>query len=729
MMERDTQKRDTSQGPTQRVAKTDATRRRRISNVTLFCAIVLFVASASAQTTDSLHAVLLNPVVVTGTGTYHKANNSPVAVRVISAKELRDAHVTNLRDALSRLTSTITTQTNGMGTFVNFNGASDDYMLILENGKRVTGDDRWERMSISNIKRIEIFGGAASALYGSEAIAGVVNIITDDSQNRIDVSTSTKMLSRGRLNQEVNVDANVGKFSTRTTYSHRQADNWQVNHYQAFTEGDREVMKLTGRPMSTAFRSEHIGQQMDWRFNEQWSAYVRGNLYDYLTFRPRSATYFTQKKSTDAATGETTYSYTAKQTYTYDLHHQSYTYGGGTRWAPNARTHVYLDVYCDNFRSDYDYWQTATAEAYDETRKKTHYVNETLRGIFRLADWNKLSAGTEMVQESLTSQSDHIDGRSTQTYNLFAQDEVRALRWLEGVVGLRYTYNNYFGSSVTSNAGLFLHHSGFRLRAGYAGGYRTPTLSQLYATDQAKTAARYTLNNPSLNPERSNFWNVSMEYGNRWMTVNLSGFINEIRDMINHRTLTQAEVDGDASLAALYAEGWTTIRQRDNIDEATLRGISGHVKFLLPFGFTLSGGYTFTDSDAKTISLNKTTQRYETAHSPVDKSVRHVGNVMASWDKIWNQHHLNITLNGHQQGRRYSSTYGYAKGYGQWDINVRHSVTLRQFVIEPGLGVENIFNERDRAPWNSNYSTISPGRSALVSLVLKFSDASTDKTK
>ena len=689
----------------------------------------LLALSAAAGPADSLHVVSLNPVVVTGTGTYHKADNSPVAVRVISAKELRDAQVTNLQDALSRLTSNITTHTNGMGTFVNFNGVSDDYILILENGKRVSGDDRWERLSMANVKRIEIFSGAASALYGSDALAGVINVITDDSTDRVDASSRTQMRSKGRFEQDINVDATVGRFSSQTSYTHRQADNWQVNHYQAFSEGGREVLKLTGRPMSTAFRSENLSQQMEWQFDSRWSAYVRGNLYDNITLRPRTASYFTQKKTTDRATGETTYSYTSKQAYTYDLHHRSYSYGGGARWAPNARTHVYLDVYSDNFRSDYDYWQTADAEAYDETRKRTHYINETLRGIFRLSSWNKLSAGTEFVQESLTSQSDPVDGEHTQTYNIFAQDEVRIVRGLEGVVGLRYTYNDNFGSRLTPNAGLFYHTGGFRVRASYAAGYRTPTLSQLYATDQAKTAARYTLYNPSLEPEKNHFWNANVEYGNHWMHLSLSGFINKIRDMINYRTMTQAEVDGDARLTGLFNEGWTTIRQRDNTDKATLQGFSANVKFLLPQGFSIGGGYTFTDSEAETRTLNKTTQRYETTHTDVDKSVKHVGNVLASWDHSWNRHHLNVTMNGHLQGRRFSSTYGYADGYSQWDLNVKHSVSLRQFILEPGVGIENLFNMRDTAPWNSNYSTINPGRSFLVSLTLRFHDASGNTSK
>ena len=657
----------------------------------------------------------LNPVVITGTGTYRRADNSPVAVKVISAKELRDTHASTLEDALTRLTPNITTHTSGMGTFVNFNGVSDDYIVILENGKRVSGDDRWNRINLSNVRRIEIYSGAASALYGSDAIAGVINIITDESREPVAATSDTRLRSKGRLDQEVNVDVNAGLFSSHTSYAHHQADNWQVNHYQAFDEGGTEVLKLTGRPMSVAFRSDNIAEKMDFRINDQWSVYVRASYYDYTTARPQSATYFTQKR-----TSSPTFTYAPKQAYTYDLHHTSYLYGGGARWAPNSRTHVYLDVYSDNFVSKYDYWQTTEAEGQDETRKRTHYVNETLRGIFRLADWNKLSAGAEFVQESLNSQSDNIDFETTNTYNLFAQDELTIVRGLEAVVGARYTQNDNFGAAFTPNASLFYHLGGFRLRASYAGGYRTPTLSQLYATDQAKTTARYTLYNDKLKPEKNHFINLNAEYSNLWMSLSVSAFYNKIRDMINYRTLQQAEIDADAALTALRNDGWTTIRQRDNIDRARLCGVSASVKFILPYGFTLGAGYTFTDSEAETKSLDKTTQLYIVTTSPVDKSVRHVGNVLASWDKTWRDYHLNVTLNGHLQGERYSSTYGYADAFSQWDLMTRHTIALRHFTLEPGLGIENIFNKRDTSCWNSNFSTITPGRSAVFSLRMTY---------
>ena len=206
------------------------------------------------------------------------------------------------------------------------------------------------------------------------------------------------------------------------------------------------------------------------------------------------------------------------------------------------------------------------------------------------------------------------------------------------------------------------------------------------------------------------------------MSLSVSGFINRIRDMINYRTLSQQEIEASAALTQIYEEGWTTIRQRNNIDQATLRGVSTNVKFLLPYGFTIGGGYTLTRSYARSNTLNQSTQHVVFSESPVDKSVRDVGSVNASWDRGWGNYHLNVCLNGHMQGRRYSSTYGFADGYSQWDLSTRHTFYLKQIDLEPGLGVENIFNKRDTSYWNSNFSTINPGRSLYVSLTLKFHD-------
>ena len=219
-----------------------------------------------------------------------------------------------------------------------------------------------------------------------------------------------------------------------------------------------------------------------------------------------------------------------------------------------------------------------------------------------------------------------------------------------------------------------------------------------------------------------NSWNANLEYANKWFTLSVSGFLNNIRNMINYRTMTLAEIEASEKLTALYNEGWTTIRQRDNIDKATIKGISTNLKLLLPYGFSASAGYTFCDTKAKSVTLDKKTQQYKMSETPVDKSVKNVVNVSAAWDKSWGSYHLNTQINGHIQGKRYSNTYGYAPEYQQWDIVTRHTFSLKQFTITPGVGIDNIFNKRDTSYWNSNFSTINPGRSVILSVTLKFKD-------
>jgi outer membrane receptor for ferrienterochelin and colicins len=166
----------------------------------------------------------LAQVVVTGTGTHNKAQNAVVPVQVITSDELQRMHVTNLEDALKQLTSSVTTMTNGMGTTMMMNGLNEDYMLILENGKRLTGDDRYTRINMANVKRIEILSGASSALYGSEAIGGVINIITSapsttapsadiHPEGKVDVISSTSYTSKNRFTESIAVNAEKGQFS------------------------------------------------------------------------------------------------------------------------------------------------------------------------------------------------------------------------------------------------------------------------------------------------------------------------------------------------------------------------------------------------------------------------------------------------------------------------------------------------------------------------------------
>ena len=652
----------------------------------------------------------LGQVVITGTGTHRRMSNSPVPIQVITAKDLGNANVTSLEDALVKLTPNVTTMTNGMGTTLSLNGMNEDYMLLLENGKRLTGDDRYTRINIGSVKRIEILSGAASALYGSDAIGGVINIITDDAKNTVNVSNYTHYTSKGRFSENINADINSGKFSSYTSYQRREADNWQVN------ELDENGYK-TGRPMSTGFMSDNISQRFAYNATDRLSFYVRGNYYNYNTRRPETATYFKKGKKKDED-GKPIYEET--QAYTYNMLHDTYTYGAGAKYMINKSAYIDADFFVDNYTSKYDYFlKSGDFERGDkETRKKTRYYNATVKGIFKPNSWNKVSTGIEYINENFSSESDNISFKNMYTFALFAQDEITILRDLQAVVGVRYLYNENFKNYATPNVALMYKIDHFNFRASYATGYRAPTLSQLYATDEAKTASRYTIGNPNLKPEKSNFFSLNGEYTCSRFSITATGFYNDIKDMINYRVLSDEEIQ-QMGLGELH-EQFSTIRQRDNVDRSKIKGISVNANFYLGAGLTLGGGYIYTDTEAKTLEHDSKTNKDVVVITHVDKSVKNAANVHARWDHDWNNYHLNVNLSGHIQGERYSSTYGYAPKYQQWDLNTRHTFNLDAFILEPGIGIENIFNKRDDRPWNSNFSTINPGRAVYVSLAVKF---------
>lgn len=635
----------------------------------------------------------LGQVVVTGTGTHRRMTNSPVPIQVITAKDIENSGATSLEDALTKLSPNITTMTNGMGTFLNLNGMSQDYMIILENGHRLGGDERMARIGTGNIKRIEIQSGAASALYGSEAIGGVINIITDDSKNGIGASSYTHYTSHGRFTQTVDADVSQGRLSSYTTYQRKEADNWQVNNIDE--EGNK-----TGRPMSVGYRSDNLSQRFSYAVTDKLNLSVRGNYNDYETRRPESATYF-KKSGGD---------FKETQAYTYNMSHRTWLYGLSADYMISSAAYIEADFYSDNFRSSYKYFTKSGSflPGDEQVRKQTAYYDGTLKGIFKPNDMNKLSVGVEYINEQLDSESDNISSESMFTAAAFVQDELSLTDDIQAVAGVRYLYNGNFRSHATPNVSLMYKPGNFRFRAAWSAGYRAPTLSQIYATDQAKSTSRATVGNPDLKPEKSQSVSLNAEFSNQRLSVSVTGMVNNVTDMINYRVLSDAEISA-LGYDALHAD-FATIRQRSNIDEAHIKSLSANANVYVGAGFTLGGGYILTDS--KAISDGKET--------PVDKSVKHSGNVNARWDHNWGNYHMNVNLNGHIQSERWSSTYGYAPGYSQWDLNTTHTFYVEDFILEPGLGIENIFNERDTRPWNSNFSTVNPGRAVYVSLALKF---------
>ena len=175
----------------------------------------------------------LNEVVVTGTGTYHRLKDTPTPVEVLTAKDIERTGSATFEDALSALSPTISTK----GSYsIVMGGLRNKQVLILIDGKKLSGDvggdNDLERIDMSNVKRIEIVKGGASSLYGSEAMGGVINIITKTPANNVDFTSSYRVSKYGTINQTTNLGVKFGKFTSQTNYQRRESKGWQLSKYE-----------------------------------------------------------------------------------------------------------------------------------------------------------------------------------------------------------------------------------------------------------------------------------------------------------------------------------------------------------------------------------------------------------------------------------------------------------------------------------------------------------------
>jgi Outer membrane cobalamin receptor protein len=167
----------------------------------------------------------LNPVVVTGNGHHEYLRSSTTPVHVITTQEIQKQGISTFNDALTRLMPNIEFMPNAMGSYLRQNGLGNKYVLILINGKKLVGDISGnvdiDRINIAQIKRIEVLNGAASSLYGSDAIGGVINIITDQPKSElISVTTNSRFSGKGQNTQSVNLNINYRGFGSYTNFKH-----------------------------------------------------------------------------------------------------------------------------------------------------------------------------------------------------------------------------------------------------------------------------------------------------------------------------------------------------------------------------------------------------------------------------------------------------------------------------------------------------------------------------
>ena len=678
-------------------------------------------AEVSAQSNVAMQDSIPE-IVVTGTGTEHYLKDAPVQTEVISRKMLDSYAGATLEDILSGLCASFDFSAGDMGANMQLGGLGNGYILILVDGKKMHGDVGGQNnlglIDPARIERIEIVKGAASALYGSDAIAGVVNIILKKHRENILIENTSRGGSYGEFRQSNTVQFKVGKFTSSTNFQLKHSDGWQNTTYE---DPNRYEYPITNSINKTVNRYTdwQVAQRFDYQATKDLSLYADGSFYRKRIYRP---------------CGVPDYK-------TYDfLYRNSSVATGGKLKLKNSNS-IMLDVNYDSHAYYYMYTRETWDKEYDDSGKEISFpyfpgdkglqsdqsrLLLQLKGIFNLPYFNRLSVGTDTEINWLDAprRLDEKDQVSDYTTSFYAQDEWTPIERLNITAGGRLTVNQNFGVRITPKVSALYKLGAFNLRATYSEGFKTPTLKELhYRYIRQMSIISLNLGNTELDPQTSRYVSGGLEYNGTRFSLNVSGYCNLVDNMITLVTIPLSQAPGD--LVVTYDPA--RVRQYQNMDDARTYGVDVNAKWTPVQSLTLTGGYSYLDTEANQYDEEDQVMK----HVIIDGMAHHRATVSAIWTHAWRRsnYRLGIGVYGRIQSKRYYQDDGNGKAYNLWRLNTRHQFKLgKRWNAEVNAGIDNIFNYYETTYHSLNYGTTTAGRTFYGSLMIQFGQKKTKNT-
>ncbi|MBQ7511627.1 MAG: TonB-dependent receptor [Prevotella sp.] len=685
---------------------------KRILTVGLLAwgAVTAVEARHETWRTDSLQEV-----VVTGTGTKHLLRNAPVQTEVITHRDLEQYGGRSLEEILSGLSASFAFNEDDMGSQLQMNGLGNSYVLILVDGKRLHGDNGGQNdlgvIDPARIDRIEIVKGAASALYGSDAIAGVINIITRKPQRGVSLENETRGGSYGDLRQHNAIGITLGPVQSYTNLHYRRTDGWQNTSVEDPTQIGGRV--ITDSRNKTVNRNQlwQLAERLSWRPAKGMEVYADGMMYHKRIYRPNGK-------------------YAVADVHGYDLSYDDAAVSAGWSWQLAGGSHLSADVSYNRHGYYYDYtsqkgWLVETDNKsrpliyFDGDRALQSDQRRTmvqLKGIFALPAKNRLSVGYDYRYDWLKAPlriSQNVVTDWTQA--VYAQDEWSPLAWLNITAGLRLDHNQQFGLHLTPKLSGMARLGDVTLRAAWAQGFKSPTPKELhyrYVRDMG--GVRLYLGNKQLKPQTSNYLSLSGEYATRRVSVNLTGYYNKVDNMICLVSIPKSQAPGDLILQYYPAY----VAQYQNLEDAYTTGLDLNVKWNITDEVTAGGGYSLLSARG---NVYDESQEGLTRRITIDGTARHKANVFATWNHRFHRNYrLGVGVYGRASSTRHYENYGDGKGYQLWRLSTTHDFGhSRTMTCRAEAGVDNIFNYVDRTPHLRHLGTTTPGTTVYGSLIIR----------
>lgn len=586
----------------------------------LLAAITVFVMGGVTAQAEELPVYSFDEVVVTATRTENDVKKVPASTQVITQEDIKRGGATSVRNALSMYANIFQkSKVRGGGHDIIIRGMETKHSLVMVNGRRISNEAdanglgnamSLDRININDVEKIEIVRGPSSALYGSEAMGGVLNIITKPSKEQT-LLTGLEHTSEdtshwwhadtGRIgNFSMTFDARFNKinrsmpdtatesdpYGTAQTYNaslnYYVNDHSYVNAYMDYysqhlkTDMGTPVMKpitlttssgkmsLSGQAMlegtgSKAFKQKNYGISWNGKTDKNdWQIQAYMSKFNWSTTSNTKVL-----GSIPPAGMEGMFNYLLQKKNTYDFNHDEH-----NMWAIEGR---------DSLRVNDHHRVTFGAE----------YVKDKVAGT----GLGKNGDGVHNITENGTTKSS--SEKTLSSYAAYLQDEIEYGKWFI-VPAIRYDHHSAYGSHTSPKIGVTYNATDhFRIKANYGDGFKAPSVSQLYydlAMQMGPGNWVHLTGNPNLKPEKSKSWDlgVEAEFGKGYGS--LTYFDNDVDNLI-------------ASIPKGKDSKGYNLYRYENVNKARIKGLENTLGYR--FNDTLEFKVTSTLLDAKDTSAGK----------------------------------------------------------------------------------------------------------------------------
>ena len=663
----------------------------------------------------------LPAIVVTGTRSAQRTEDTPIRTQVVTRREIDDVGVVDLGSLLSEQTGLAVISDHGTG--VQMQGFDPDYTLILVDGEpiigRTAGTLDLDRFLVSNLEQVEIVKGSTSSLYGSEALAGVINLITRLPEKPFFVSIRPRYGTFGALNftgelesrqREVGISLFVDR-SRSSGYDHTpETVSPTAPEYVTYTASpkivyqpnDRVTLSLTAR----AFRENQYSPEE-------------------ITSRSGTVPIDRDARLTD---------WNIKP-------------GIIFQWTPSLR--ITGKLYTAKYRTMSERTRSDNGEVYDLATFDQNYHKAELQVHSLIGKTNVVTLGAGSVWESV--EADRITGgrQSSRSAFAFLQEEWLPATWVDVVVGARVDAHSEYATRVSPKAALLVKSLPWlHLRGSIGSGFKAPTFQQLYL-DFTNPSVGYSVLGSTyvregmaafqeegqiaavlqdaetleqIRAENAVSFNVGIEIApGRRASASFSFFHNNMKDLI------------EASPIARKKSG-QSVYTYFNLNRVFTRGMESEFKIRISREAGFSAGYQYLATGDRDV-LDRLDEGKVVTVDPETNKLRRVET--SEYGGLFNRSTHTATLRLTYRNEKtgfggslrgvYRGRYGYgdrnltgildapdeyAPGYDLWHISfsqrVKDAATIR-------LGVRNIFDEK-----RLDYVPSLPGRTLYADLTKIF---------